>query len=58
MKIKIVKNPVRFNLAHFIGDVVEVDYKVGAEIIAAGVGEAIEESAAPAEKPAKKTAKK
>lgn len=53
MKIKIVKNPVKFNLAHFIGEEVELDEKMAAELIEAGVAEPVEVEEQHA-KPAKK----
>ena len=62
-KIKIIKgvccNP--WNLSHLIGDEIEIDSKQADELVAAGRAEIVQDSettAAPAEKSAKKTAKK
>ncbi|WP_291397353.1 hypothetical protein [Acinetobacter sp.] len=53
MEIRILKNPIRYNLAHFIGDVVELDEKIAEAMVKNGDGELVGTE----EKP-KKTAKK
>ncbi len=43
MKIKFLKNPAKYNLAYFAGDVCEMEDKQAAELIANKYAEEVEE---------------
>lgn len=62
MKVKFIKNPIVFMLAYNEGDVVTIEAKQAAELIEAGVAEAVEEietatEKTPIENAAKRTKK-